>query len=172
MFEDKYAEGTEHTYVSIGAPTFKTRVVVNGKNVRLAFLNSTLRVAPDVAKALDEVLHAPGSSVAQFVRKIDRALGEEISRNYQSEHGQRAVQGPFSSNARAEMLKETLDARNVNASTPEALANFKQQLGDSMEVQEHVALPTTKPAGASPTNLAKSVPPATKAAAKPGFKLG
>ncbi len=155
---DRYAEGSDHTYTSIGAPKYKLRIVVDGKDVRLRFVNSMLKLPPDQARALDTLLHARGSAVQQYVRKIDRALGEKISRQYQAEHGQKAVKGPFDSNAQRNMLNATLGARQIAATSPEEIAKFKEELGGNMELQEHVQQRPHPAQPQSPVPLTAAIP--------------
>ncbi len=160
---DRYAEGSDHTYVSLGAPKYKLRITVDGKDVRLRFVNSMLKLPPDQARALDAVLHAPNAAAQQYVRKIDRALGEKISRQYQAEHGQKAVKGPFDSNAQRNMLNATLAARQISATSPEEIAKFKDELGGNMELQEHVKQVPHPAQPQSPVPLEKLDAPLTAA---------
>jgi hypothetical protein len=176
---DKYAPGTEHTYVSLNAPKFKTRIEIDGQDFRIAFENGTLKLNGPEAAAFDAVLHKPNSAVARSVRKVDKELGEKMALAHMEERAQVAAKGPFSSNQRMEMLHSTLKGRQVDMqrlATPEAAAKYAEELGGDMALQEIRApsevdkLAASIPVGApAATELpAEGDKPAVESA---GFKL-
>ncbi len=155
----------DHTYVSVNAPKYKVRITVDGKNVLIQFANGLFKATPEEADVLDALLARPKTALRQHMRKINRASAEAFSREYQKQHAQRAVSGPFDSNAQKSMLHNTLAARNLDQASPADLAKLQDDLGGNMAVQEHVTQ-ELHPAATKPVETVKTLVPA-----KPAFKL-
>lgn len=152
---DPYHPDIEHIYIAEKAPKLRTSLEVDGVRHSLKFKDGRLVLKGAIAKAFDEdAMSTP--AMTSRVKKVNKALGEQLVRQHQSMMSGSAVKGSADTMAlsRLKGVVQPGSAKSLGEmapNNPEALKAFADELahGD-MAITEKVPqvspLPDNTPA--------------------------
>lgn len=101
MTDKNYSPEIQHDYVTPGHANFATTITVDGKRHPLRFENGRLTLYGEMAKELDRLLALPTTQCAlsTYVKKVDRAVAEQIVAAHRANRGEAAKKGSFDTSA-------------------------------------------------------------------------
>lgn len=133
MSDSATTSATKHVYVTPRAPKFRFFIPVNGERREIRAKDGRIELDDEAAAAVDAVL-AKGTSLSNWMQKVDYAAAEALVAKHRAAQTDRAVKGSFSTEPFAEMKRKTLAASQAMAeNTDPAKMN---ELAEEM-VNEH-----------------------------------